>query len=74
MLALRRLPEGISVTEKCHLWAAHEQSEILVNSEQVCVNCLSLCAFYRGITVKLISGYLPLTWFLVVKLQNVVMM
>lgn len=73
MLALRRLPEGISVTEKCHLWAAHEQSEILVNSEQVCVNCLSVC-FLQSITVKLISGYLPLTWFLVVKLQNVVMM
>lgn len=43
MLALRRLPEGISVTERCHLWAAHEQSEIMVNSEQVCVNCLSVC-------------------------------
>jgi hypothetical protein len=42
VLAVRRLPGEISVTEKCHLWAAHEQSEIMLNSEQVCVNCFSV--------------------------------
>lgn len=46
-VSIEKVLGGISVTEKCHLQAAPEQSEIRINSEQVCVNCLSLYFMQR---------------------------
>lgn len=72
-MLLRRLLWGrISVTKKYHLWAAPEQSEIMINSEWVYVNCLSVLYAEVQTLSSLVMAACHLTWFLVVKLQSAV--